>query len=376
MRATSLAGILLGSLTLLALPAPARAAAAEEPSKEDLKRYREAVNKGLTWMARNQAKDGSWSPGAAAGYRPLTFTGLGGMCMLMEGSTVREGKYKDNIRRARDYLMSQSQANGLLGTTGDMYGHGFSFLFLSCVYGEEEEGERRQKLEEILTRAGKFTRDAQSRKTDRKGRPIGGWYYTPAKESGNADEGSVTITQVQALRAARNAGIAVPGEAITEAIDYLEECTTEDGGVIYSLGSGGGRGAGRPALTAAAISCGISAGDYYNNPFVKKWFKFCRQHVPLLGAGNRGGHDEYTHYYYAQAMYMLGDDGWDKLFPGDKDGEKMTWSKYRKATFDNLARSQGTDGSWSGGYVGPVFITAIHLSIMQLDNAALPIYQR
>ena len=35
----------------------------------------------------------------------------------------------------------------------------------------------------------------------------------------------MTITQVQALRAARNAGIAVPKEAIKKAVKYLEEST-------------------------------------------------------------------------------------------------------------------------------------------------------
>ena len=41
-------------------------------------------------------------------------------------------------------------------------------------------------------------------------------------------------------------------------------------------------------------------------------------------------------------------------------------------------RSAGSDTarSWSGSHVGPVFATAVYLSIMQLDNAALPIYQR
>ena len=39
-------------------------------------------------------------------------------------------------------------------------------------------------------------------------------------------------------------------------------------------------------------------------------------------------------------------------------------------------RTQDADGSWTGGHVGPVFITAVYLTILQLDNAALPIYQR
>ena len=344
------------------------------------KEYQDAIKKGLTWMSRNQHKDGHWE--ATGGQYPITMTALGGMTMLMEGSTIREGQYRDNIRRAVDFLMARCQANGMIGNPnipGEagryMYGHGFGMLFLASVYGEEEEGDRRRKLEEILVRAGKFSRDAQTRRVSMKDgkTPLGGWGYVSAKEGNNFDEGSVTITQVQALRAARNAGIAVPQEAIKEAVAYLEESTNAQGGVIYSLGGGGG-GEGRPALTAAAISCGFSSGDY-NSPLIKKWFKFCLNNIGALG-NQRQGHDEYTHYYYSQALYTLGDDGWNKLFGDTKDNDKLTWKKYRKATFDNLVRTQGADGAWTGGHVGPVFITAVHLTIMQLDGGVLPIYQR
>ena len=35
----------------------------------------------------------------------------------------------------------------------------------------------------------------------------------------------------------------------------------------------------------------------------------------MAAGGARFGHDEYTHYYYAQAMYILGEEGYAKLFP-------------------------------------------------------------
>jgi hypothetical protein len=364
MRSTLLAGACLVSLGFLLLAA--RAGRSDEVPAE----YRAAVHKGLEWLAKNQSKDGHW---AALGEQyPMTMTAISGMALLMEGSTIREGKYKDNIRRAADWLMAKSLPNGMLGNPnipGEagryMYGHGFSLMFLSCIYGEEEEGDRRKKLEDILVRAAKFSRDAQTNR--------GGWGYVSAREGSNFDEGSVTITQVQALRAARNAGIAVPAEAIKDAQKYLQDSTNAQGGVIYSLGGGGG-GDGRPALTAAAISCGFSFGDY-NSPLVKKWFKFCQSHLQGLGGG-RFGFDEYTHYYYSQAVYVLGDDGWDRLFPGSKDADKITWSKYRKQTFDALVRTQGADGSWQGGQGGQVFTTAAYLTMMQLDNGTLPIYQR
>ena len=305
--------------------------------------------------------------------------------------SLREGKYRDNIRRAVDFLMSRAQKGGtndgmignpnIPGASGRyMYGHGFSMLFLATVYGDEEDNDRRRRLEDLLARAAKFSFNAQTvREINRGGKSVkfGGWGYVSAKEGSNFDEGSVTITQVQALRAVRNAGIEVPPEAIQRAVVYLEECTNAEGGIIYQYGGGGG-GDGRPALTAAAIACGISAGDYFKEPsiqFVKKWFQFCQKRLGTLG-GNRTGHDEYTHYYFAQAVYMLGDDGYKKLFPGAKEADTLTWTKYRKETFDNLVRTQGADGSWTGGHVGPVFITSVHVCIMQLDKACLPIYQR
>jgi hypothetical protein len=365
MRSPSRREVLAGSLVLplLLVSGPARA---EEPSAE----VKAAIKKGLEWMARNQSRDGHWE--AFGGQYPVTMTALGGMSLLCEGSTIREGKYKDNIKRAADWLMARSMPNGMIGnpnTPGEagryMYGHGFAMLFLASVVGDEEDADRRRKLVDILERAAKFSYDAQTNR--------GGWGYISAKEGSNFDEGSVTVTQVQALRAARNAGIAVPPDVIKMAQKYLKDSTNEQGGVIYSLGGGGG-GDGRPALTAAAIACGFSVGDY-NSPLLKKWIKFCQVHVPQLGGG-RFGHDEYTHYYLAQAIYMLGDNGYARLFPDSRESERLTWSKYRRATFENLVRSQNGDGSWSGGHVGPVFITAVHLTILQLDNNVLPIYQK
>lgn len=378
MRLLSRRNFLAGSLML---PMAVGRLHAEPIDKE----YEELIEKGLAWVKRNQSRDGHWE--APGGQYPVTMTALSGMALLGEGSTLREGRFKDNLRRATDWLMAQAvqrREGGTMlvnpnmpGESGRyMYGHGFALLFLSSVYGEEEEGERREKLEKLLVEAAKFTFYAQTeRKWTLQGKQVtvGGWGYVSAKDGNNFDEGSVTITQVQALRAARNAGIEVPRESITRAVNYLEASTGPSGGVVYSLAGGGG-GDGRPALTAAGICCGFSAGEY-NSPLVKKWFKFCKQRVPMLGTG-RFGHDEYTHYYYAQAMYMLGDDGWAKLFPDDPPDAQMTWSKYRKDTFDFLKRTQQSDGSWTGGHVGPVFITAVHLTMLQLDKAALPIYQR
>ena len=110
-------------------------------------KYRDAVNKGLAYLAKSQLNDGHWE--ANGGAYPTTMTALAGMAFLMEGSTIRDGKFSDKIRKATDWFMERSQRNGLLGNpnnpTGSaryMYGHGYGMLFLAQIYGEEEDGER------------------------------------------------------------------------------------------------------------------------------------------------------------------------------------------------------------------------------------------
>jgi squalene cyclase len=335
------------------------------------KKVEQATEQGLKWVVERQHRDGHWE--ANGGQYPASMTALCGMALLMEGSTVKEGRYADNVRRAVDWLMDRCQPNGLIGNAANaaeqqryMYGHGFGMLFLASVYGEEEDADRRKKLEKILTKAVEFTGRAQTNR--------GGWGYVSAADGSDFDEGSVTITQLQAIRAARNAGIVVPKSIIDKAVKYLKDSTTPRGGVIYSLAHGGAAiGGERAPLTAAAVACAFSAGEY-NSDLAKKWLEFCAANVPI-GKG-RVGHDEYLHYYYAQAIYVLGDDGWARLFPKAAKDTGLTWTRYRQAMFEHIVNSQNRDGSWSGGYIGAELTTAVYLTILQLDKGLLPIYQR
>jgi squalene cyclase len=353
-------------LALAAVLSPAAARGEDLPP-----RYRDMARRGLEWLAAQQHRDGHWE--AAGGNFHSAMTGMAGIALLMEGSTIREGKYRPNIRRAADWLMARVQPSGLIGNPdaanqglGYLYGHGFSMIFLSQLYGEEEEPERRARLEQILTKAVQFTKDCQTSK--------GGWGYISAREGNDFDEGSVTITQIQALRACRNAGIPVPKEVINRTLKYLQNCTTERGGMIYSLHNGGGPE--RPTITVAAIASAFSTGEYAS-PLAKKWLKFVQPQIPVNSVGaDQFGHSEYTHYYYAQVIYSLGEDGYVRLFPESKPEERLTWSKYRKEFFEFLANKQNKDGSWTGTPIGQVYTTSCYLTILQLDNGALPIYQR
>jgi hypothetical protein len=314
-----------------------------------------AITQGLDWMAATQSRLGNWT--STNGQYPTAMTALAGVALVSEGSTTTQGKYSENIRRAVDFLISRSNPNGLIGDRSDgryTYGHGFSMLFLSQVLGEEEDEVRRAELIDVLTRAVDFSGKAQT--------AAGGWGYVSALDNANFDEGSTTITQVQGLRGCRNAGIFVPGEIIDKAVQYIKSCTLENGGVQYSSRGGGAR----PAISAAAIACLFNAGEY-DSDYVPRVLKFCEENLGDVGRDNTG-HWHYAHYYYSQVRYR-------------EAGE--TWSVYREQIVARILREGNTaelGGKpllfWDQGSYGPIYATSINLTILQLDKAMLPIYQR
>jgi hypothetical protein len=281
-------------------------------------------------------------------------TALAGTALLCSGSTTTQGPYSRHIRRAVDYLMGMARPNGLIGDPQRdnryTYGHGFSMLFLSQVLGEEEDRERRQELLDVLTKAVEFSGRAQTKS--------GGWGYVSAADGNDFDEGSTTITQVQGLRGCRNAGIPVPAEIIEGAKEYIYSCKNSDGGISYSSRN---RGSSRPAITAAALAALYNAGDY-DSKHVPDMVAYCKKNLYRIGSGTQHfGHWHYTYLYYSQVVYRQGG---------------TEWAEFRDALNNHIVASQSADGSWKGDQIGPIYITSINLTILQLEKSYLPIYQR
>jgi hypothetical protein len=332
------------------------------PTDEITPAQRAAIDKGLAYLVKAQNPAGYWE--APGGNYRTPMTALAGMALLMEGSTLDSGPYAPAIRKAVDWLVAQAQPSGLLANPADtseaaryMFGHGYSMLFLASVYALEPDGERRQKLQTLLTKAADFTAAAVTTR--------GGWGYVSAKEGNDFDESCTTIVQLQGLRAARNAGIAVPRKVLD--VDLLRKSTGKDGGVIYSQTNPDQTS--RPPLTAAALSAAE-----FDTTLRKKWLLFCQKTLPLDGKPR--GFDAFTESYYAQAIYLLGETGFAKAVPESPPTDRLTWSGYKKARFDAIVKAQAADGSWADAMIGPLYGTVCRLTILQLDNAAVPIYQR
>ena len=311
-----------------------------------------AVRAGLDYLARTQSDDGAWHDNAGGQAYPVSVTALAGTALLASGSTPTRGPYAPQVQETVEFLLKCSTKSGLITGPGEesgrpMHGHGFALMFLALAYGMETNEGRLTQAQEVIENAVSLTARGQS--------AAGGWTYIP----GAGDEGSVTVTQVQALRAAHNGGFLVPRGTIEEAVRYIERCSTPEGGICYSLGSGGGP---RLAISAAAVATLYNAGEY-DAPVAEHCLDYVwKQFRGQPGWSKGGGHDFYTHLYASQAYYMAGDEYWDEYFPDARD----TLLKMQNAD----------DGSWTGDGIGPTYGTAIALIILQLPYKFLPVYQR
>ncbi len=307
----------------------------------------EAIDKGLKYLVRSQGRDGAWRNEGRYGRYPVAMSALAGMALLMDGNTTTQGRHAPQVDRLTRYLLDSTTSTGLISRGGEdsrpMYGHGFSMLFLSQLYGMSEAPARELALKRMLTRGIELTARSQSR--------LGGWIYQPTS---GGDEGSVTITQVQALRSCRNAGLVVPKDVIDAAMNYLTISMNSDGGIAYRAGTPGPS---RAPITAAAVCCWYNGGEY-DNPLAARALKYSKEKI---GVNDSFGHWWYAHFYFAQALYLEGGADWNTYYPELRE---------------RLLRLQNEDGSWPDTTVGPVYATSIALVMLQLPFNQLPIMQR
>ena len=285
----------------------------------------------MDYLARTQADDGAWRDGQGGRSYPVAMSALACTALLANGNSPTRGRYSEQLKRGTEYLLQCAAANksGLItGPNQDngqpMHGHGFALMYLASVYGMETDEAKRTAIHDAVEKAVNLTARGQS--------TAGGWTYIP----GGGDEGSVTVTQVQALRAAQNSGFEVPKGTIENAVRYIERCSTPEGGICYSLVPA----AARPACRfrpPRSPRCTTPANTIRRWP-TAAWITFGSSFEGMNGWSKRGGHDFYTHLYASQAFYMAGDKYWDKYFP---------------ATRDELLKMQNNaDGSWEGDGIG------------------------
>lgn len=339
-RVTALATCLATLTTVTAL---AQEPGPEQSAAELMAPATKVIDRGLAYLADRQKDDGTF-PSSSMGGNPAV-VGLGGMAFLASGSTPERGPYGHEVSRAVDYLIASTRPDGFINppnsqSHGPMYGHGFATLFLAEVYGMTQ----RDDLRDSLTRSVELIVRTQNSE--------GGWRYNP--EPRDADI-SVTVCQIMALRAARNAGLYVPKPTIDKCEEYVKLCQDPDGGFSYMLNN---RGSMFPRSAAGVVAL-YSAGTYEGRE-IENGLTYLDRYLPRPNQAGRESHYFYGHYYAVQAMWHAGGDRWQRWYP---------------AIRETLVRSQLSDGRWQDS-VGPEYATAMACIILQVPNNAVPIFQR
>ena len=335
------AGLVPAILLAIALTLAASPAQAQDDANfaEITPELQAAVNRGLQYLAAQQQPDGSY--GQERYGRHVGITALAGIAFLGQGSLPDRGLYQEHVRKALDFILSSVHENGLVSADtshGPMYGHGFAVLFLAEVYGQTSD----PRIHEALVKSIRLIIGSQN--------PEGGWRYQPVPTEADV---SVTICQVMALRAARNAGIKVPKETIDKAVDYVRRCQNSDGGFRYMLNSGTSAFPRSAAGVATLYYAGI-----YSDQAIDRGLAYLLTEMP--GGGRQIPHYFYGHYYAVQAMYMAGGRHWRTWFP---------------AIRKELLEKQEATGAWEG-QAGKSYGTAMALIILQMPNRYLPIFQK
>jgi len=374
-----LAAVALCALTRAQDAAPATAPGTS-PSATDpaLLRLREdsdrAAERGLQWLAAQQMDCGGWAAlvghkmmddyvvldqalsveeQRARGHAHLGVSAIAGMAFLAGGHLPDRGTHRESVRKVVDYVVACSRDNGFLTDSGTrMYSHAFATLFLAEVYGMAGG----EAVQAALEKSVNLIVDCQNTQ--------GGWRYNPFDREADL---SVTVCQLQALRAARNIGIKVPEDTIDRAVAYVQRSRTRSGrnqGLFYYKIQG--RGAYEKnrefAINAAGVTALNSAG-IHDPELSDPALEF------LLRAYAEVADYYATHYYFWYGNYYA----CQALF---QDGGPR-FARYHERLSRDILAGQQADGRWRNDCgPGDAFGTAMACILLQQPRQYLPIFQR
>lgn len=339
---------------------------------------RQAIDRGLKWLVRQQHPDGHWSldgPYADGVTRArwstsVGATGLALLALLGDGNTHREGPHAAEVAKGLRWLRGTQRPNGEIydgqqeGEEPSIYSHAISTIVLCealALTGDEE-------LRGACERAVAFLIAAQN--------PVqGGWRYRPLTETGEGDL-SVTGWALMALHTARMAGIDVPPEAWLLAESFLTRCQDRPGdAALYKYTpTYPPDPTQRPGMTASGI-------------LARQWLGWPRTHSAIQrGAGyllsdvarpdwDNGHRNVYAWYYQAAALHNFGGAEW------------KAWFMQLQALLVSRQQTSGKEaGSWHptrpppgkhefGDVVGRLYVTVMCLLILETPFRHAPLYE-
>jgi hypothetical protein len=281
-----------------------------------------AVAGALDWLARHQAKDGSWrsrnlartppgvcesDPHCQGGGGDFAFaqTGLAILALQAAGHfDFEKAQYSENVRRGLDWLVDQQKKDGgLYGDSGRtyMYEHGIATFALAeaCAIARAFKREPNKRYLDAAERAVEFIESQQH--------DDGGWRYTGNKRA--RSDTSVSGWSVLALKSAREADIPIDKAVIAKVREYFKSC---------ELGQNGRTGYQGPGVhTDATTGVGMLVHQFLldtpDSQLVRDAAPYLADLAERTWGGDRTRHrDYYLWYNCTLAMHTAGGRNWER----------------------------------------------------------------
>lgn len=337
-------------------------------SQGGTKQTENAVEAGLSWLARHQFPDGHWSldhrPLCAGGpcsgpgvvKSDMAATAFGVLPFLAANHTHQSGEYEEHVARALTWMIRNQRPEGLLAAPGDgsvMYTHGLAAIAICEAYGLTGD----PRLAGPAQAAVLFLAKCQNQ--------TGGWRYSP--ESTDADT-SVFGWQLMALKSGQMAGLDVPAATLEGCTKYLDSAAKGEAGGLFGYMPQSNP---TPTMTAVGLLCRQFLGSRRDDADVVEGVEYLLGSPPTAKDRNC-----YLWYYATQVIHNYHGPDWDR------------WNRaMRKIWVKSQARDENRCdfGSWDphepvadahGDPGGRLMITSIGLLTLEVYYRYLPLYQK
>lgn len=338
----------------------------------------EAIERGLSFLARYQTPTGGWSlqgfPEGAQLVSDTAATALAVIAFQGAGYNHREFQYKDVVRGGIDFLVQSQKENGDLFVPLDdesnrsvwLYSHSLAAIALCEAYGMTHD----PALKEPAQKALDFIVAGQHAER-------GGWRYSP----GVGADTSVTGWMMMALKSGQLAGLDVPTQSLAKIgrwLDSAQQSSTEPHLYRYNPDAPNtpeqkhGR-ASSKTMTAVGLLMRLYTGWKRDNPSMIRGAEYLAEHPPALGSVRDPQRDTYYWYYATQVMAHVGGDTW------------QAWNNKLHPLIVNSQVRQGSyAGSWDpasplpdrwGPHAGRLYVTTMNLLSLEVQYRKLPLYE-
>jgi hypothetical protein len=326
-----------------------------------------SVGAALNWIARHQARDGSWS---LDGYRTrctdptcsgpgmqradAAATALALLPLLAAGHRHdRSSTYQKAVSGGLYWLVTHQKPDGELsaGSSQRMYSHGLAAIALCEAYAMSGDA----RLRGAAQRAVDFIQVSQHPRT-------GGWRYQPG------DEGDTSVFgwQLMALKSAEMGALKVRPETFERARQWLGRVASGKSGEMFSYTPSPAPPT--PSMTAVGLLCWQYLNMPRDNPTMLGGAAYLAAHQPEARQRSL-----YYWYYATQVMHNLLGKPWDD------------WNRrMRRILVESQVREGCAAGSWDplrptrdalGEPGGRLCVTSLSTLILEVYYRHLPLYQ-